>query len=161
MEAVFILGGATRYGVLDGQSLYGSWGWRYSDVVFENSDITLHGCETRRLYVKESSSQEEYIEAEALAALGEIQFKKTNSNIPNDTAIYIEYAERLSYITALEGAPFFAGLFLDVKVNAHGGVEADAPFLYGELCIDRNFYAEADACWRAFKQDARCCGRGT
>ncbi|WP_338070267.1 MULTISPECIES: autotransporter outer membrane beta-barrel domain-containing protein [Bartonella] len=139
-EGVFIPGGTVRYGVLDSQSLSDSWDWHYSGVVFENSDITLHGRETCGLYLKGNFSQEEYIEAEALAALGRIQFKKTNFNVLNDTAIYIDDAKRFLYITMLEGGHLFADRFLDV--NANVAVETDAPFFVGGTRIDKNFYVE-------------------
>ncbi|WP_375660348.1 hypothetical protein, partial [Bartonella sp. CL74QHWL] len=87
--------------------------WRYSGVIFENSDITLNGRGVRGLYLKGSSLQEEYIEGEALAALGEVQFRKTNFKVPNGTAIYIDDAKRFPYISALDGSRIFANRLLD------------------------------------------------
>ncbi|EJF84943.1 autotransporter outer membrane beta-barrel domain-containing protein [Bartonella rattimassiliensis] len=143
-EGVFIPGGTTRYGVLDDDSLYGSWDWRYSGVVFENSDITLNGRSTRGIYLKGGLLQEEYIEGEMLSALGEVQFKKTNFKVPNGTAIYIDDAKRFPHITALEGSRIFANRFLDVKVNSHVAVEADASFFVGGARVDKKSYAEVE-----------------
>ncbi|WP_375666443.1 autotransporter outer membrane beta-barrel domain-containing protein [Bartonella sp. TT121SHDZB] len=143
-EGVFISGGETKYSVLDGKPLYGSWDWRYSGVVFENSDITLNGHGIRGLYLKGSPLQEEYIEGEALAALGEVQFKKTNFKVPNGIAIYIDDAKRFPYITALDGSRIFANRLLDVKVNSHVSVEADASFFVGGARVDKKSYAEVE-----------------
>ncbi len=88
LEGVFIPSGATLYGVLDGKPLYGLWDWRYSGVIFKNSDIAFNGRETRGFYLKGNPSQEGYIEGEMVAALGGIQIKKTNFKVSNDAAIY-------------------------------------------------------------------------
>lgn len=58
-----------KYSVSGDKLLSGLWGWRYSDVVFENSNISFHGCKIREGTLKERPSQEKYIESEALAGL--------------------------------------------------------------------------------------------
>ncbi|WP_273756953.1 autotransporter outer membrane beta-barrel domain-containing protein [Bartonella sp. MM73XJBT] len=141
---VFIPGGESLYGVLDGKRLYGSWDWRYSKVVFENSDITVKGRGARGMYFQGNSLQEDYEEGEALVQLGELEFKKTAFKVPDGTAIYIDDSKRYPYITASEGARIFADRLLEVKNHSYVVVNADASFLVGGTRIDTNSYAEIE-----------------
>ncbi|WP_144754437.1 hypothetical protein [Bartonella saheliensis] len=86
MGAVFIPRSVMKYSIWGDKPLSSLWGWRYSGVVFENSNISFHGRDVREGTLKESPSQEEYIEAGASAIFGEIQFKKTSFSVPNDRA---------------------------------------------------------------------------
>ncbi|GAA5100859.1 autotransporter outer membrane beta-barrel domain-containing protein [Bartonella acomydis] len=143
-EGVFIPGGKSLYGVLDNELLYGSWDWLYSGVVFEDSDITVKGHGARGMYFQGNSSQEDYEKGEALTKLGEIFLKKTFFKVLGGTAVYIDDARRIPYITVSDGSRIFANRLLEVKNNSQVVIEANASFLVGGAHIDKSSYAEIE-----------------
>ncbi|EJF82573.1 autotransporter outer membrane beta-barrel domain-containing protein [Candidatus Bartonella washoeensis] len=115
----------------------------YSTVIFENSNITVNGSETRGLYLNGTLSEDGYVNGEA-AVYGKIQFKKTDFYVPNGTAIYIDNAKRIPYISALERSYIGANRLLDVKNNSSVAVEADASFFIGGAYVEKGSYAEVE-----------------
>ncbi|WP_273782711.1 autotransporter outer membrane beta-barrel domain-containing protein [Bartonella sp. ML69XJBT] len=113
-----------------------------SDIVFENSDITLNGYGIRGLYFLGGLSEGKYIEGEALLGLGEVLFKKSSFKVPNGTAIYLDDIRRPSYITAIKNSNVFADRLLEVKNHSYVSVLADASFFVGGARVDKDSYAE-------------------
>ncbi|MGF7158379.1 autotransporter outer membrane beta-barrel domain-containing protein, partial [Bartonella heixiaziensis] len=127
-----------------GHFILGPTDFCYSTVIFENSNITVNGSETRGFYLNGELSEDEYIKGETLAAYGKIQLKKTDFYVPNGTAIYIDNAKRIPYITASEGSYILADRLLHVKNNSNVAVEADASFFVGGAHVEKGSYAEVE-----------------
>ncbi|EJF83311.1 autotransporter outer membrane beta-barrel domain-containing protein [Candidatus Bartonella washoeensis] len=111
-----------------------------SGVFIQNSDITIKGRESRGLYFRGSSSEEEYEQGELLTLLGEFQFDKSSFKVPDGTAIYSDNVRRTPYITLLEGSRISGDLLLDVKNHSFVAVEAIASSLVGGTRVDSSSY---------------------
>ncbi|WP_455465746.1 autotransporter family protein [Bartonella sp. B39] len=115
-----------------------------SEVVVQNSDITIKGRGAHGLYFSGRSSEYEYERGELLSRLGVFQFENTVLEVSGGTAIYIDDARRFPIITVSSNSRIFADLLLDVKNNSYMGMQVDASLLIGGARVSEESYAEIE-----------------